>query len=313
MDGGPAFGDGLDPDERALLASIRALHPDDRAALQRIIDSMSGAVMPATQVPARSHGTGEAGAMASTAFDALIVTLGNRRVTPNVPPGRVARVVETVAPEPEPQRDASSAWTAFIRYVDANGDESERRFTCRKITGFEGATHIFGFCHEREAVRTFRVDRIVELVCAETGVVLEAGPHFEMLRQTGALNVEDRVMTDVARVLTFLARCDGRYHPLERDALQSHLERYCLRFNGTDAMLARALGNIDRLAPDAGDVVGALYRLSRSAGGARVARYVLDCGADVVDADGRHADEEMFWAVEISAALKTLATQGRTG
>lgn len=238
---------------------------------------------------------------------ALKQALGGRRVTPAVPPGRKPAVRSDEPLEREPTRDPISAWSAFLRYVDTKGDESERRFTCNSIHGFGEATLIKGWCHERRAFRSFRIDRIVELVCAESGEVLEPVPHFELLRMTGALKVHDPVLTDVARLLVFLARCDGRYHPLERSALERHIGSYCVRFNGTDRLAEDAVAGCKRLAPDSGDMLTALRRLAKVAAGPRVCRFVLDCGADIIDADGRHAPEEVEWAVEMSAALKSVA------
>jgi len=241
------------------------------------------------------------------ALSALSGSLGDRRVTPKLPTGRLPVSSENETSPALVERDNTSSWSAFIRYVDARGDVSERRFTCHKILGFGSATHVFGFCHERQAPRTFVVDRIEELVCCETGETFEAAPHFELLRQIGALTVEDKVLTDVARILVFLARCDGEYHPFERAALEDHFSRYCVRFNGTDAMAEAAIRGSGKLAPDGADLLKAIRRIANAPGDGKVARFVLECGADVIDADGRHAPEEVRWAVELSSALKAAA------
>ena len=181
-------------------------------------------------------------------LDGLREALADRRVTPRIPDGRLPTVPIEHITECDNHRDASSAWTAYLRYVDASGEESERRFTCVCIEGFGEATRVKGYCHERKAYRTFRVDRIAELVCAETGELFEAVPHFELLRMTGALLVTDPVLTHVARMLVFLARCDGHYHPLERNALEQHVASYCVRFNGTDRMAEDTVRGCGRLA-----------------------------------------------------------------
>lgn len=242
-------------------------------------------------------------------LETLTTMLGDRRVTPAVPAGRTAAVTIAEATPAPAARDASSSWSAFIVYVDASGAQSQRRFTCQQISGFAGATHIYGFCHERGALRQLRVDRIAELVCVETGEILHPAEHFAMLRSTGALGVADPVLTDVTRILTFLARCDGDYHPVERAAIEDHVGRYCVRFDGTDRLAEDALRNCGRLAPDAGDVVSALKRLGKRKDGAQLARFLLACGAEVIDADGRHAPQETAWAIEMSEALKKVATR----
>lgn len=166
------------------------------------------------------------------------------------------------------------------------------------------------WCHERGALRTFRIDRIRDLVCVETGEVLDPERHFEDLRLRGALSVDDKALTELARILVFLARCDGEYHPLEELALTSYFERYALRFGGSDRDVEAALGNCGRLAPDGADLIAALKKFESAPNGARLCRFVLDCGAGIIDADGRHAPEEINWAVEMSAALKQVVDRG---
>ena len=237
---------------------------------------------------------------------ALEVSLGDRRVTPISPAGRTVATGDAEAAGRTVERDHAASWTTFLSYVDEKGEPSARRFTCHAITGFEGATHVTGYCHERRAPRTFRVDRIRELACAETGEVFDAATHFELLRELGALRCEDKVMAHVARVMVFLARCDGEYHPLERTMLEDQLHRYCVRFNGTECMAEDVLTEVGRLAPDAVDMSKAMRALARSPGGARVARFVLDAGAAMIDADGRHAPPETRWAIEMSDVLKAI-------
>jgi tellurite resistance protein len=54
-------------------------------------------------------------------------------------------------------------------------------------------------------------------------------------------------------------------------------------------------------------LLSAVRRIAKAPGEGRVARFVLDCGADIIDADGRHSPEEIQWAVELSGALKAAA------
>ena len=231
-------------------------------------------------------------------------SLQDIRVIPRIPAGRRTYLSATEPLATTVDRDDSASWTAFISYVDAGGDASERRVTCHAIEGFGGASHITAYCHERRAARTFRVDRIRELACAETGEVFDPATHFDLLRQSGALRCEDKVLTDVARILVFLARCDGEYHPLEEEGLSDQFSRYCVRFNGTDKLMEQALTGCRQLAPDSHDMIKAIGKMAKSPGGQQVARFVLDAGAAIIDADGRHAEEETRWAFELSSTLK---------
>lgn len=239
-------------------------------------------------------------------MERLSELVADRRVIPSLPPERTASVTIAELPGQVAARDHASAWTAFMHYVDSGGIETRRRFTCQSIHGFAGAQQINGYCHERAALRTLRIDRIRELVCAETGEVLDPAQHFEWLRETGALNVKDKALTELCRVMVFLAECDGDYHPLERDALHSGIERYALRFGATDRCVEEAIKGCRRLKPDGDDLVASIAKFAKAENGARLCRFVLDSGAAIIDADGRHSREETEWALEMSSALKAI-------
>lgn len=61
--------------------------------------------------------------------------------------------------------------TVQICYVDASGEASCRRITIRGLFENKGATYLDAYCHEREAARTFRIDRIEEIIDLATGEV----------------------------------------------------------------------------------------------------------------------------------------------
>lgn len=50
-----------------------------------------------------------------------------------------------------------------ITYVDGDGERTERWVTPRQVLGLADYIYLQGFCHMREAERTFRLDRIVEV------------------------------------------------------------------------------------------------------------------------------------------------------
>lgn len=58
----------------------------------------------------------------------------------------------------------------LIHYVDSKGDRSQRNVSNLRRKG----SNITGFCHMRNQVRTFKVDRVQEpIVCLDSGEVLE--------------------------------------------------------------------------------------------------------------------------------------------
>lgn len=51
----------------------------------------------------------------------------------------------------------------FIRYVDGDGEESERWVTPRQVVGLNDYVYLQAYCHLRNDERSFRLDRIVEV------------------------------------------------------------------------------------------------------------------------------------------------------
>lgn len=50
----------------------------------------------------------------------------------------------------------------FIKYMDKDGETSERWITPKEVIGLADYIYLQAYCHTREAERTFRLDRIVE-------------------------------------------------------------------------------------------------------------------------------------------------------
>lgn len=51
----------------------------------------------------------------------------------------------------------------FIRYADKNGEQTERWITPKQVTGLADYIYLQAYCHLRQAERSFRLDRIVEV------------------------------------------------------------------------------------------------------------------------------------------------------
>lgn len=70
--------------------------------------------------------------------------------------------------------------TALLQYIDGDGQPSERTVTLHTISGHryrDGTVTVEAFdawCHLRQAMRSFRIDRIVNLANPTTGEVAEA-------------------------------------------------------------------------------------------------------------------------------------------
>lgn len=55
----------------------------------------------------------------------------------------------------------------FIRYVDADGEETERWITPKQVVGLKDYVYLQAYCHLREDERSFRLDRIVHVEVEE--------------------------------------------------------------------------------------------------------------------------------------------------
>ena len=55
----------------------------------------------------------------------------------------------------------------FIRYIDGNGEESQRWITPKQVMGLSDYVYLQAHCHLRNAERNFRLDRIVEVQIEE--------------------------------------------------------------------------------------------------------------------------------------------------
>jgi len=51
----------------------------------------------------------------------------------------------------------------FIKYMDRNGEISERWITPKDVVGLADYIYLRAYCHAREAERSFRLDRIIEV------------------------------------------------------------------------------------------------------------------------------------------------------
>lgn len=233
-----------------------------------------------------------------------------KRVVPLTPPRRRpgSPAQGESVPSP-PRRDRSSSWSAYIRYENARGEESERRITCQKVARAVGGLDLMvtAFCHEAGALRQFRVDRIAELVDLETGELVDPQPHFEKLRLEG-LPFSDAGLEALAKILVFVVRCDGCEDWREWDAVERAMTSYALRYGSSETDMDETLAAVRPLAPDSRDFCRALGQVLRAPSEVKrgVADLVGRACADVIDADGRHMQAELHWGEAIDRCLRVI-------
>ena len=224
--------------------------------------------------------------------DTLLPYLRRSSATPpTAPPNAQPAGLET--PDDEevltPGRVDDDIWgcTFMIEYRAASGARSMRRVTARTMSVSSTRTVTLGcYCHERKALRTFRLDRIIKVIDFD-GVVHEPAAFFadelqmhipdaafvERPGTAGAAAVPGRAQRLVARAglraLCALARADGVLHPAEVEVILDYvswradaeqidttevdraaLVAYIRRQRPTDDVLAECLADLAAEPPD---------------------------------------------------------------
>lgn len=214
----------------------------------------------------------------------------------------VARLPEVDAVEETPsdaralpvEEVADLAGRGFvIVYVDAAGEDSERRIICHQVYKADSFVYLRARCLEREASRTFRVDRIEEVYCGVTGEALGQPSRLFLATETRAdrprppvrkaMSVEERRVRTALRILATVSRCDGSIHTGERSVIHDFVRREAPADKSeeqVDAMFDWAMG----LQPNLGLLIEDLGDLARA--DAALAVRTLQAVVEIIMADG---------------------------
>lgn len=212
-------------------------------------------------------------------------------------------------------RDDLSGTQVEIEYVDSRQQTSVRRVVCLRLEARGGLSYLHTRCLERRAPRVFRVDRIASLIDPVTGEIHQPGGLW--LAQFGADFVSDAPFryglspTQYAdfnaglTVLAFIARCDGRWHDLEGEAIEAFASAFWIRSELTVPFDEQAiLRHAARLGPDAESLLDALDRCAANP----VLRKIICRHVEaVVNADGQRHPKEIYWAAQVGEALTATA------
>ena len=153
---------------------------------------------------------------------------------------------------------------AQINYVDAKGQESERRITMKSISEtYDGDYVIQSYCHEKNAQRMFKLSRITRLVDMETGEVFtDANKYFLDRYKDSPLGLITKCFQELEAeilVLTFVARADGYLRKKEREIIASFISQ---KYSETlDSTILES--EIRRTYCDSGDFRTALKKISK--------------------------------------------------
>jgi len=117
---------------------------------------------------------------------------------------------------------------AQIIYVDSRGQKSERRITMHSVSQTANNDYVVkGYCHEKNAQRTFRLTRIQQLTDMETGEIFEnPSQYFTERFQDSPIGMITNIFQELESeilVLTFVARADGYLRAKEREIIMKFI------------------------------------------------------------------------------------------
>lgn len=208
-----------------------------------------------------------------------------------------------------------------IEYTDSRGDRSVRRVSVYGVkAGAGNVPMLVCKCHERQATRTFRADRISRCFDYD-GVVYDDVPAF--LQETLGLSPQaaSRSYTDDEKevwkqtrlmlrpqviFLTSLAHVDGSFHQFEMEVIVEHCSRAAHRRNLglTETTHHNLVRYVTRSYPTAELVDWCIDEVRQLEGDDVVC--LLRAGVNVIDADGRRLGAEA--ALLNDFALETIGT-----
>lgn len=248
-------------------------------------------------------------------LNSLIDRLGGRRVTPPVPTGHEVFVATNEDLDAEELADTIEALgddyiptgpiALFIDYRSRGGTQSFRRITCKRVDRKRGNIH--AFCHERRMPHTFKIAGIASAIIPATGEIVDITTLTYLLPEAGAPEA-DRRLSRIITILTFMMRCDGNAHPMEREVISDAAARYALRFDRDESLVEQAVQAASKLAPDVNDLVDAINWIKLDHEGHRLAQILIPFIDEIIIADGRIASEEAFCGERVKEALRKIVS-----
>ena len=108
-----------------------------------------------------------------------------------------------------------------IDYVDSMGNESTRPITIKQASlSINNEYYLKAYCHEKKAMRTFKLSRIENMVDIETGEAIEdIGNYFLERFNDSPVGIITKVLQDLEPqllILVYMARADGYLRKKER-------------------------------------------------------------------------------------------------
>jgi hypothetical protein len=197
---------------------------------------------------------------------------------------------------PLPPIDASPALPTAVHliYRASNGEVTERVVTLLSAWRTNEIIYFCGRCHLRKALRTFRADHVVELVCLATGEAPDDPERwivehalYQGEREADYTPYALRACRDELALLAYVGSCDGVF---DDDEVEVAID-YVMLSTDRDIDRDKAAKYIRRLEPSVADLHNHVRALSRHPERwARLTRAMRR----LVDADRLAATEEQI-------------------
>lgn len=139
-----------------------------------------------------------------------------------------------------------------LHYRGADAEPTRRVITMQEYSA-DPPGYLFAFCHLRNEVRTFRVDRIAQATAIDTGEIIKDVPAYLMAAyERSPIAGWARLLSEhilALRALVYLAKADGTFSTKERDLLVEHCQQLLHRDDLTRPDMNKALRALPATTP----------------------------------------------------------------
>jgi len=212
---------------------------------------------------------------------------------------------EVVPPPPIPAGELEPI-SGFACYIDY--DDATRPIVCRRFDVIGNVGYVGAICHAAKGYRQFRTDRILAVYDAISGEAVGDGDFFrrfevdstrERAPTWGLSPSQKATLVAGLNVLSFMARCDGRWHPLESQPIEAFVCSMWLRKEwSNEPPIGEILHHAERLTPDSETFFRGLSHYAQSSTSTTVLRRAV---AALIEADGVIADAEFEWGMKFDS------------
>lgn len=197
---------------------------------------------------------------------------------------------ETVDATPSAENDDISGLSFGIQYEDRNGEISERWVTAYGFTGYP-PEFLSAHCHARDAVRTFRLDRIAAVFDQDGEIIVDAAGFFEQFSPVPGPSSDGKRLLKVAKngivALVALSKSDGVMRDEEIEQIVGYIEDMgeVYGMQATEEERAACNTHVRRMRPRSSTVENAVERLAYSE--KKEINIFLNRAQKLIEADGK--------------------------